>query len=150
MDFLEFLPYEWTKALHIISVITWMAGIFYLPRLFVYHAMSEVGSEKSEIFKVMERKLLKGIMNPSLIASWIFGLWLAFGHGIWTADAIWLHIKFLLVSLMTAYHMVCARYVRVFAADENRKDHVYYRYFNEVPTLLMVAIVILAVVKPFY
>ena len=150
MDFLaNILPYDWTKALHIISVITWMAGIFYLPRLFVYHASTEVGSEKSEIFKIMERRLLKGIMNPSMIAAWIFGLWLAFVHGIWTPDAIWLHIKFLLVSLMTAYHMVCGRYVKVFAADENQKSHVYYRYFNEIPTLLMIAIVILVVVKPF-
>ncbi|WP_316858391.1 protoporphyrinogen oxidase HemJ [uncultured Cohaesibacter sp.] len=149
MEFLQFLDYSWTKALHIICVITWMAGIFYLPRLFVYHAMTEVGSEKSEIFKVMERRLLKGIMNPSLIATWIFGLWLAFPHGIWTSDAIWLHIKFLLVSLMTIYHMFCARYVRVFANDANQKSHVFYRYFNEIPTLLMLAIVILAVVKPF-
>lgn len=149
MEFLQLLDYSWTKALHIISMITWMAGIFYLPRLFVYHASAEVGSDKSETFKVMERKLLKGIMNPSLIATWVFGLWLAFVHGIWQPDAIWLHVKFVLVGLMTAYHMVCARYVRVFAADANQKDHVYYRYFNEIPTLLMFGIVILAVVKPF-
>ena len=149
MEFLQFLDYSWTKALHIISVITWMAGIFYLPRLFVYHAQTDVGTDKSETFKIMERRLLKGIMNPSLIATWIFGLWLAFPHGIWIGDAIWLHIKFVLVLAMTGYHMMCAHYVRLFAADANQKDHVYFRIFNEVPTLLMVGIVILAVVKPF-
>ena len=149
MEFLQFLDYSWTKALHIICVITWMAGIFYLPRLFVYHAQAETGTDKSETFKIMERRLLKGIMNPSMILSWIFGLWLAFGHGIWEPDAIWLHIKLLLVTLMTIYHMVCARYVRFFAADANHKGHVYFRYFNEIPTLLMLAIVILVVVKPF-
>lgn len=150
MEFLaDILPYSWAKALHIMAIITWMAGIFYLPRLFVYHAMEEVGTDKSETFKVMERRLLKGIMNPSLIAAWLFGLWLAFPHEIWDGSAIWLHIKFLLVFLMTIYHMVCARMVRTFAADQNQKSHVYYRFFNEVPTLLMVAVVILAVVKPF-
>ena len=149
MEFLTFLDYSWTKALHIIAIITWMAGIFYLPRLFVYHAMTETGTDKSETYKIMERRLLKGIMNPSLIAAWLFGLWLAFPHAVFSADAIWLHIKFLLVFLLTIYHMVCARYVRIFAADANHHSHVYYRYFNEIPTLLMLGIVILAVVKPF-
>jgi len=149
MEFLTFLDYSWTKALHIISIITWMAGIFYLPRLFVYQAMTEVGTDKSETYKIMERRLLKGIMNPSMIAAWIFGLWLAFPHEIWSIDSIWLNIKFVLVFLMTIYHMVCARYVRLFAADANQHGNVYYRYFNEVPTLLMLGIVILAVVKPF-
>ena len=149
MEYLQFLDYSWTKALHIIAIITWMAGIFYLPRLFVYHAMTETGTDKSETYKVMERRLLKGIMNPSMIVAWLFGLWLAFVHEIWASDAIWLHIKFLLVFLLTIYHMVCARYVRIFANDANQHSHVYYRYFNEVPTLLMLGIVILAVVKPF-
>lgn len=149
MEFLTFLDYSWTKALHIISIITWMAGIFYLPRLFVYHAMTEPGTDKSETYKIMERRLLKGIMNPSMIAAWIFGLWLAFPHEIWSIDSIWLNIKFVLVFLLTIYHMICARYVRLFAADANQHGHVYYRYFNEVPTLLMLGIVILAVVKPF-
>ena len=146
---MDFLDYSWTKALHIIAVITWMAGIFYLPRLFVYHAMEEAGTDKSEIFKIMERRLLKAIMNPSMIAAWIFGLWLAFVHGVWAADAIWLHIKFLLVIFLTIYHMYLARCVRIFAADENQKSHKFYRVLNEVPTLLMLGIVILAVVKPF-
>ncbi|WP_373235479.1 protoporphyrinogen oxidase HemJ [Cohaesibacter celericrescens] len=149
MEFLQFLDYSWTKALHIIAIITWMAGIFYLPRLFVYHAMTATGTDKSETFKIMERRLLKGIMNPSMIAAWIFGLWLAFPHEIWSMDAIWLNIKFGLVILLSIYHMVCARHVRIFAADANQKSHVYFRYFNEVPTLLMLGIVILAVVKPF-
>ena len=149
METLQFLDYSWAKALHIIAIITWMAGILYLPRLFVYHAMTEIGTDKSETYKIMERRLLKGIMNPSLIASWIFGLWLAFPHEIWSLDNVWLNIKFVLVFLLTIYHMVCARHVRIFAEDANQKSHVYFRFFNEVPTVLMVGIVILAVVKPF-
>ncbi len=146
---MDFLDYSWTKALHIIAIITWMAGIFYLPRLFVYHAMEGTGTDKSETFKIMERRLLKAIMNPSMIIAWIFGLWLAFVHEIWQSDAIWLHIKFLLVFLLTVYHMYLARCVKVFEADENKKSHKFYRVLNEVPTVLMLGIVILAVVKPF-
>ena len=144
MDF-----YLWAKALHIISIITWMAGIFYLPRLFVYHADTKIGTDKSETFKIMERRLLKAIMNPSMIIAWILGLTLAFHFGIWEPDAIWLHIKFLLVAGMTIYHMYLAKCVKVFAADKNEKSHKFYRVLNEVPTLLMLGIVILAVVKPF-
>ncbi|MCT4655621.1 MAG: protoporphyrinogen oxidase HemJ [Cohaesibacter sp.] len=141
--------YLWVKALHIIAIITWMAGIFYLPRLFVYHAETESGTQQSETFKIMERRLLKAIMNPSLIIAWVVGLTLAFYYEIWEPDAIWLHIKFLLVGGMTVYHMYLAKCVKVFAADQNTKSHKFYRVLNEVPTLLMLGIVILAVVKPF-
>jgi putative membrane protein len=145
----EFLApfYPWLKALHVISVIAWMAGIFYLPRLFVYHAEAAPGSEKSETFKVMERRLLKAIMNPAMIATWVFGILVAFAGGWWAAP--WLHAKLVLVLAMSGFHGWLARCRRDFAADRNRYPSRTYRIANEVPTLLMILIVILAVVKPF-
>jgi protoporphyrinogen IX oxidase len=140
--------YLWLKALHIIAVMSWMAGLLYLPRLMIYHCDAEEGSDKSETFKVMERRLLKAIMTPAMIVSWLLGLILIFGY-IGLAGNIWLHLKLVLVLAMTAAHGFQARWVRDFAADSNQRSHRFYRVANEVPTLLMIGIVILAVVKPF-
>jgi protoporphyrinogen IX oxidase len=137
----------WVKSLHVISVIAWMAALLYLPRLMVYHAESTPGSEKSETFKVMERRLLKGIATPAMAASWVFGLWMAWLIGAW-GDG-WFYAKLFFVLLLSGYHGVLARWVRTFAADRNVRPARFYRIANEVPTLLMIAIVILAVVKPF-
>jgi putative membrane protein len=139
--------YEWLKALHIISVIAWMAGMLYLPRLFVYHCAAAVGSELSETFKVMERRLLRAIINPAMVASFVFGLWLVWLGG-W-AFATWFQAKFVLVIIMTGVHGMLSRYRRDFAADQNRHSEKFYRIINEVPTLLMIAIVLLAVIKPW-
>ena len=139
---------EWVKALHVISVISWMAGMLYLPRLFVYHAVTEVGSDKSETFKVMERRLLRGIMTPAMIASWVFGLWMIFG-GLVDPTAPWLHLKLAMVVLLTACHGMLARYTRLFATDQNTKPQKFFRIINEVPTVLMIIIVIAVIVKPF-
>lgn len=139
--------YVWIKALHVIAVISWMAGMLYLPRLFVYHCGAEVGSVQSETFKVMERRLLKGIINPAMIATWVFGLTLVWlGGWIW---ATWLHLKLVLVIVMSGLHGMLARYVRDFAADKNRHSQKFYRIINEVPTLLLIGIVLLVVLKPF-
>ena len=139
--------YNWIKAFHVISVIAWMAGMLYLPRLFVYHCAAEVGSVQSETFKVMERRLLKGIINPAMIATFVFGLWLVWlGGWMW---ATWFQVKFVLVIVMSAVHGMLARYVREFAADQNQHSQKFYRIINEVPTLLMIGIVLLAVIKPF-
>jgi protoporphyrinogen IX oxidase len=140
--------YLWLKALHIIAVMSWMAGLLYLPRLMIYHCAAEAGSDKSETFKVMERRLLKAIMTPAMLVSWVLGLILVFGY-VGLAGNIWLHMKLLLVLAMTAAHGFQARWVRDFAADRNQRSHKFYRVANEVPTLLMIGIVILAVVKPF-
>jgi putative membrane protein len=139
--------YQWLLALHIIAVIAWMAGMLYLPRLFVYHCAADVGSIQSETFKVMERRLLKIIINPAMIATWLLGLWLAWQGG-WYA-APWLHVKVALVLAMSGVHGVLVRHVKDFAADRRRKTEKFYRVLNEVPTVLMILIVILAVVKPF-
>jgi putative membrane protein len=139
--------YEWIKALHVIAIISWMAGMLYLPRLFVYHCNAELGSVQSETFKVMERRLLKAIINPSMIATWALGLWLAWMGGFYRAG--WLQAKILLVLLLSGLHGLFVRWVRDFAQDRNRHSPRFYRIINEVPTLLMIAIVILAVVKPF-
>jgi putative membrane protein len=139
--------YEWLKALHIIALISWMAGMLYLPRLFVYHCAAAAGSIQSETFKVMERRLLRAIMTPAMIATWVFGFGLAWmGH--WFTYP-WLHAKLVLVLILSAVHGLFARFVRDFAADRNVRPQKFYRWINEVPTLLMIAIVILAVVKPF-
>jgi protoporphyrinogen IX oxidase len=137
----------WLKALHIIAVIAWMAGMLYLPRLFVYHAETPTPSATSEIFKVMERRLLKGIINPSMIAVFITGPILAYLTGYWQAP--WLQIKFVLALGLAALHGYFARYVKIFAMDENRRSARFFRVLNEVPTILMILIVILVVVKPF-
>jgi putative membrane protein len=140
--------YEWLKAFHIIAVIAWMAGMLYLPRLFVYHCAADAGSTQSETFKVMERRLLRAIMNPAMIVTWALGLWLAW-YGGWFASGGWLHAKLVLLILLSGLHGMMSRYVRDFAADRNRKSARFYRIFNEIPTVLMIAIVVLAVVKPF-
>jgi putative membrane protein len=141
--------YLWVKAFHIIAVIAWMAGMLYLPRLFVYHCETVPGSPDSERFKRMERRLLRAIVNPAMIAVWILGLTLSFlpATGAWQQG--WFHVKFALVLGMSALHGVYARWVRLFAADANTHSARFYRIWNEVPTALLVAIVILAVVKPF-
>jgi protoporphyrinogen IX oxidase len=139
--------YEWLKAFHIIAVIAWMAGMLYLPRLFVYHCEADVGSIQSETFKVMERRLLRAIINPAMIATWVLGLWLAWEGNFFKAP--WLHAKLLLVVLMSGVHGMLSRYVKDFAADRRRKSQKFFRIINEVPTVLMILIVILVVVKPF-
>jgi putative membrane protein len=144
--------YAWIKAFHIIAVIAWMAGMLYLPRLFVYHCGAEKGSVQSETFKVMERRLLRAIINPAMIATWLLGLWLAWygpdSHYGWFASG-WLQAKLALVVILSGLHGLFARWVKDFAADRNRHSEKFYRIINEVPTVLMVFIVILVVVKPF-
>jgi putative membrane protein len=141
------VAYPWIKALHVIAVIAWMAGMLYLPRLFVYHADSEPGSEKSETFKVMERRLLRAIINPAMIVTWAAGLWLGwYGFGF---QGGWLHAKIALVLILSGVHGYLSASVRRFAGDRNEKSARHWRIVNEVPTLLMVAIVILVIVKPF-
>jgi putative membrane protein len=141
------LMYVWIKALHIVAVISWMAGMLYLPRLFVYHSAAEVGSKQSETFKVMERRLLKVIINPAMIITWLAGIYLAWaGH--WYTSG-WLGTKFLLVLALSAIHGFFARCVKAFAADRNPYNQKFYRVINEVPTVLMILIVILVTVKPF-
>jgi putative membrane protein len=139
--------YLWLKAFHIIAVIAWMAGMLYLPRLFVYHTDAEIGSAQSETFKVMERRLLKGIINPAMIAVWLLGLYLAWSGGWFSAG--WLHAKILLVLVMSGLHGYYSRAVKAFAQDRNKKSARHWRMMNEVPTLLLIGIVILVVVKPF-
>ncbi len=137
----------WLKAVHVIAVIAWMAGLLYLPRLFVYHRGAEPGSEKSETFKVMERRLLRAIMNPAMILTWVFGLAAAWTGDFWSEG--WFHAKMGLVVGLTAAHMAMAKFRRDFEADRNTRSERFYRVFNEVPALLMIGIVILVVVKPF-
>jgi len=144
--------YEWIKAFHVIAVIAWMAGMLYLPRLFVYHCAAEKGSVQSETFKTMERRLLRAIINPAMIATWLLGLWLAW-HGPdsrygWFASG-WFEAKLVLVLALSALHGFFARWVKDFAADRNRHSAKFYRIINELPTVIMIGIVILAVVKPF-
>lgn len=139
--------YEWAKALHIIAVISWMAGMLYLPRLFVYHCDAEIGSKQSETFKVMERRLLKAIINPAMIATWILGLYLMWSAGWYTSG--WFHAKLLLVLLMSGVHGFLTARVRDFALDRNTRKAKFYKIINEIPTVLMILIVILVVVKPF-
>ena len=135
----------WVKALHIIFVVTWFAGLFYLPRLFVYHATAEdaVGRER---FKVMERKLYYGIMTPGAVLSIASGLWLWLGYGM---GGGWLHAKLALVAILVAYHLWCGALIKDFRLDRNTRSHIWYRWFNEVPTVILIAAVILVVVKPF-
>ncbi len=137
------------KAFHVISIIAWMAGLLYLPRLFVYHATSKVGSEQSETFKVMERRLLRYITTPAMIASWAFGLTLVFLGAVNWAHAGWFHAKLILVLALSAYHGLLAVWTKDFALDRNTRSARFYRIANEIPTILMIFIVILAVVRPF-
>jgi len=144
--------YEWIKAFHIIAVIAWMAGMLYLPRLFVYHCGAEKGLVQSETFKVMERRLLRAIINPAMIATWVFGLALAWlgpdcRYG-WFASP-WLWVKIVLVLALSALHGLFARWMKDFAADRNRHSEEFFRLVNEIPTILMIAIVIVVVIKPF-
>lgn len=139
----------WLKALHLIFMVTWFAGLFYLPRLFVYHAMSD-DQISNDRFKIMERKLFYGIMTPGAVLTIIFGTamlidyaWAAFGN------SLWLQIKLGLIVLLVIYHVMCGKYLIDFKHDRNKYSHVYYRWFNEVPVLMLVGIIILASVKPF-
>lgn len=139
--------YLWFKAFHIIALIAWMAGMLYLPRLFVYHCDAEPGSRQSETFKVMERRLLRGIINPAMIVTWALGLWMVY-EGNWIT-AHWLHAKLTLVIILSGIHGMLARWTAQFASDRNRHSARFYRIVNEIPAVLMVGIVILVVIKPF-
>jgi protoporphyrinogen IX oxidase len=139
--------YLWFKAVHVMAMIAWMAGMLYLPRLFVYHCGAEPGSRQSETFKLMERRLLRGIMTPAMIATWALGLWMVYDGG-WIS-AHWLHAKLALVVALSGLHGALARWTGDFAADRNRHSERFYRVVNEVPAVLMVGIVIMVVIKPF-
>ncbi|KAA8693685.1 protoporphyrinogen oxidase HemJ [Pseudomonas syringae pv. tagetis] len=140
--------YLWIKALHVISMVCWFAALFYLPRLFVYHSMSE-DTISRERFMVMERKLYRGIMTPAMIATLIFGGWLISFDASGYFSQGWMHAKLTLVFLLIGYHHVCGAQVKRFARGENGRSHVFYRWFNEIPVLILIAIVILVIVKPF-
>ncbi len=135
----------WLKWLHIVFMVTWFAGLFYLPRLFVYHAMSEDASGR-ERFRIMERKLYYGIMAPGGVLTVVFGLWLWLGYGPW---GYWVHAKFALVLVLMAYHLYCGKLLRDFARERNTKSHVWFRWFNEFPVLILLAAVWLVIFKPF-
>ncbi|WP_193337728.1 protoporphyrinogen oxidase HemJ [Devosia beringensis] len=140
---------EWVTALHVLSVIAWMAGLLYLPRLFVYHAGVAVGSEASETFKIMERKLYRGIMVPAMIATWIFGLWLAFGLGLVDFSMGWMWVKAAMVIALTGMQGFYGSLRRAFAEDRNTRSHKFFRAINEIPFVLAIIIVIMVIVKPF-
>jgi putative membrane protein len=141
--------YEWVKALHIISVVAWMAGMMYLPRLFVYHAESAVGSEKSETFKVMERRLYRGIVTPAMLATWLFGLWLAFGFGVVDWSMGWMWIKAVMVIALSGVHGWYGSMLRRFRDDRNTRSHKFFRAINEIPFVIAIVIIVAVVVKPF-
>jgi putative membrane protein len=139
--------YLWVKALHVVAVIAWMAALLYLPRLFVYHCDAEPGSKQSETFKLMERRLLRVIATPAMLVAWISGVWLAYQAGLFSAG--WLHGKLAAVMALSALHGINAKWVKDFARDQNNRSARFYRIANEVPTILMIAIVVLVIVKPF-
>jgi putative membrane protein len=139
--------YLWIKAFHVIAVISWMSGMLYLPRLFVYHCDAPAGSVQSETFKIMEQRLLTMIINPAMIVTWVLGLWLAWKSGYWAAP--WLQIKFVLVVILSAVHGHLSAATRAFREDRNAKTARHWRIVNEIPAVLMVLIVLLAVAKPF-
>lgn len=141
------MTYLWLKALHVLAIIAWMAALLYLPRLMVYHAAAERGSVQSETFKVMERRLLRAIATPAMVAAWLLGLTLAFLSDAWASP--WLHVKLAAVAGLTVMHMAIARWIRRFAADANTHDARFYRIMNEVPTVFMIVAVVMVVVKPF-
>ena len=141
--------YPWVKALHIVSVIAWMAGLLYLPRLFVYHADARIGSDTAETFKVMERRLLRGIMNPAMTATYLFGILLALTPGVVDWAMGWIYMKLVAVVALTLIHHRLALWRKEFAADANRRPARFYRIVNEIPTLLLLVIVAMVVVKPF-
>ncbi len=139
----------WVKAFHVIFMVTWFAGLFYLPRLFVYHAMSE-DQISIDRFKIMERKLFYGIMTPGGLITLVLGLWMLFDYALLAYDSmVWLDIKLWLAAILIAYHIYCWKLLQDFKHDRNRHSHVWYRWFNEFPVLLLIAIVILIIVKPF-
>jgi len=140
----------WLKAWHLIFMVTWFAGLFYLPRLFVYHAMSE-DQASIDRFKIMERKLYYGIMTPGAVLTTIFGVWILFDYA-WAAFGgfLWLHLKLALIGLMWVYHLYCGSLYKTFLRDENTHSHVWYRWFNEIPVIFLVAIILLAVIKPIF
>ncbi|MGS2745273.1 protoporphyrinogen oxidase HemJ [Halomonas sp. LS-001] len=142
--------YLWAKAIHLIAMVTWFAAMFYLPRLYVYHALARDKGETTSIetFKVMERKLYRGIMTPSMIVVLIFGVWMLFLTPSWLSQG-WMHAKLLLVVLLVAYHHVCLIYLKQLAQDRCTKSHVFFRWFNEAPVIALIIIIILAVLKPF-
>ena len=138
----------WIKALHVISVIAWIAGMMYLPRLFVYHARAEKGSIQSETFKIMERRLYRGITTPAMIATWVFGLWMVVAGMVdWSSG--WPYLKAAMVLGLSGFHGFLGRNLRNFAGDSNTKSEKFFRAINEIPTLLMIVIVIAVIVKPF-
>ncbi|MFV0295450.1 MAG: protoporphyrinogen oxidase HemJ [Hyphomicrobiaceae bacterium] len=139
--------YEWVKAIHVMAIISWMAGMLYLPRIFVYHCEAETGSEPAETFKVMERRLLRIIINPAMIIAWVTGLWLAWQSGFWAAP--WFHVKFLAVLVMAGVHGYFSAATRAFAEDRNTRTARHWRLMNEAPAVLMIIIVIMVIVKPF-
>ncbi len=143
------MVYEWIKAIHVLAVISWMAGLLYLPRLMVYHCGATKGEEFSETLKVMERRLLKAIMNPAMLVSWIAGVWLAWQVGLLHDWPVWFSVKVVCLVLMTGFHMWLAGQVKVFASDSNQRGHISFRVANELPTVLMVLIVVMVIVKPF-
>jgi putative membrane protein len=142
------MTYLWIKSLHVISVVAWMAGLFYLPRLFVYHCQVKAGSEASELFKVMERKLLRIIMNPAMVATWVFGIWLVvlIPDYLWEP---WFHVKVLFLLILTVQHHMMGRWRSAFAIDANVHSERYYRVMNEAPTLCLIGIVFMVILKPF-
>ena len=140
--------YLWLKALHLIAMVSWMAGMFYLPRLFVYHTTAPAGSAQSETFKVMEYKLLKVIINPAMIATWVIGLLMLAAQPVWLSQG-WMHVKLTALVGLTIFHMMLARWRRQFANDANQRSQKFYRMANEVPTVLLIVIVLVAVLKPF-
>ncbi len=141
------MTYLWVKAFHLISMVTWFAALFYLPRLFVYHAMAEdeVGRER---FKVMERKLYRGIMTPSAVVTIGLGVWLIAMQPFWLQQG-WLHVKLLLVAALVGYHLYCGRLLKAFAEDRNPHGHVWYRWFNEAPVIVLIGVILLATLKPW-
>ena len=141
--------YLWLKSFHLIAVISWMAGMLYLPRLYVYHVNAPKGGELSETLKTMERKLLRYIMNPAMMVSWVFGILMLTANPAIMSAGGWIHVKLLLVVLMSACHMMFAKWRKEFERDENTRPEKFYRWWNEAPTILMIFIVILAVAEPF-
>src|SRR3990172_2081682 len=138
----------WVKSLHTIFMVTWFAGLFYLPRLFVYHAMAE-DTPGRERFKIMERKLFYGIMTPGAVLTAVFGFWIMFAYQDQYPGGGWLHIKLLLVAVLAGYHVLCGKYLMDFKHDRNRHSHVFYRWFNELPVLVLFVVILLVEIQPF-